>query len=450
MMMNYKVICNLKRFYSSALYITGDKAQKTYVVLNPVIDFEKHLTKPDKLLKNIEARGLPINVDAIVKKWIFFQDILNRKQTLDQTRQDIFQNISQLLKKQEVDQTEVDKWRLHAKIVKDDLKHLKDSYYDIEGSTMLQILGLPNDLHNKTPFVKKNVICTHSIKPTNSSLNNIDIGIRNGYLKYLDPFTCYLKSDAALLELSILEYFKRKLIKLGYSLFSNPNFCRTIIVEGEEICSGRDKVLTLDEQDRDDDNLNRLHLCGSGTLKSFMVYFARHIVNQVVLPLKYFSLGRIYQPTRTDCDSSLFNLSQQSVVNIFRADLEENREDLDGFIELISKIYGILGVHYRIVILPANRIEKAESLRISIEMYSNFKKEYIEVGNISFYDNYISKRLLFTYSCNKERKYPKIIAGQILNFHKFLGCVMENITSDSENLLHVFLKEKINRLNSVV
>ncbi|XP_072399265.1 serine--tRNA synthetase-like protein Slimp, partial [Diabrotica undecimpunctata] len=438
------------RYYSSALYITGEKAQKTFVVLTPVIDFEKHLINKSKLVKNIKVRGLKIDFDDVVKQWTFFQEVSKRKHLLELTRQDIAQNITNLLKKSDTDPSEVEKYKVHAKIVKDDLKNLKISFYDIEEATMLKVLSLPNDLHSQTPHNKETVLHTHLNQPKNDSLDHITIGTDNNFVKYLNPYTCYLKSDAALLELNLLGYFRKMLLEFGHFQFSNPNFCRTVIYDGcVEVDQSNKQVFDVLEHDHDEDNLNRLHLCGSGSLMSFMAYFARHALHQVALPLRYFSFGKVYQPIKDEEPPSFFNLSQQSVISIFNADLEDTVRNVDKVVSEICRIYNSLGFHYRIVILPACKIENSESLHISIQMYSNFKKEYVEVGNVCFYDSYVSKRLLFTYSLNKDKKYPKIISGSLINFHKFLACMLENIASENNINLKASLKKKFDEINNV-
>ncbi|KAJ8971589.1 hypothetical protein NQ317_002872, partial [Molorchus minor] len=68
-------------------------------------------------------------------------------------------------------------------------------------------------------------------------------------------------------------------------------------------------------------------------------------------------------------------------------------------------------------------------------MYSNHLKRYVEVGNVSLYDSYLSKRLLFTYTVNKDRKYPKVVGGTLLNVPKLLACVLENNNSSGKNIL---------------
>ncbi|KAG5862269.1 hypothetical protein JTB14_013697 [Gonioctena quinquepunctata] len=415
---------NFVRRYTSALYITGEKAQKNFVVLTPVVDFDEKLINKDSLRNNIAKRGLGIDIEQIEKKWKFFKSIEERKQHLETTRTEISVAISNLLKISDSKQDDIERLKLHARVVKDDLKNLKDTFYGIEEDTMLKILSLPNDLNEKTPE-RESVIYSspNSNIIEKSSKNHIEIAKSNDYIQYLNPSTYYLKSNVALFEISVLNYFRQRLLKSGYVQFSNPSFCRSIIVEG---CGETSDVFTVEEESSSKNEINRLHLCGSSNLYPFMAYFARHALQQSRLPLKYFSVGKKYTPVLTESSASLFNLSQEAVLNTFIAVSEED-DILDSIFEEVSKIYEPLGYHYRLTLLPANKLEKSESLRLSIQMYSNYLQSYVEVGNVSLYENYMSKRLLFTYNSNKGKRYPKVVSGTLLNVPKMLGCILKII-----------------------
>ncbi|KAJ8953071.1 hypothetical protein NQ318_013413 [Aromia moschata] len=350
--------------------------------------------------------------------------------------------ISELMKDVDKNKNDIDALKLHSKLVKDDIKNIKDYWYGLEEDTMLQILNLPNILHKKTPLENITIYATQDcIKEKSKS--HMEIAEEYRYVEYFDPLTCYLKSDAALFELGILNYFRDGLSRTGFTQFSNSNFCRSVVLEG---CGDNYekplKAFTLEEVEDSRDDINRLHLCGGASLYAFMAYFTRNLLQQTHFPLRYFSLGKKYQPANKNLPNDLFNLSQESALNIFIATLEE-----DDFLEETTKrviaLYEPLGHHFRLTLLAADKLERSESLRLSIQMYSNYLESYVEVGNISLYDNYLSKRLLFTYNVNKERKYPKIIGGTLLNVPRMLGCVLENSVFFNKDLMTPVLKYEV-------
>ncbi|CAH1974000.1 unnamed protein product [Acanthoscelides obtectus] len=422
----------LKRCYS-ALYITGKKAQETFAVLTPYIDFEeRYNNKKNELIANIAARNYPLDIHKVFDSWEFFQTVDDRRKKLEATRTELAQKISTLMKEYSKNEDEIKKLRLHAKLIKDDLKAMKEHYYEVEEQVMLKILDLPNVLHPKTPLKEETVICQYLEKPESSSESHKDIAEKLGFLQYIDKTSSFLKGEASLFEQAILNYFRNCMIDSGFTVFCNPSFCRSVVAEG---CADMENVFTIAESEHSKENLNHLHLSGGATLLSFMAYFTKHTLLSTQLPLKYFAVGKRYRNVDPEKTDDLFNLSQESSLNIFLATADNELVDLDCVLKDVKGFYQKLGYHFRMVLLPANRIEKSESLHVSIQMYSNHLNGYVEVGNISSYDSYLSKRLIFTYNdqSSKDRAFPKIIAGTVLNVPKVLGCVLEN--SPDKNLL---------------
>ncbi|KAH1027604.1 hypothetical protein HUJ05_001082 [Dendroctonus ponderosae] len=206
-----------------------------FVVLTPVIDFEKQIEHKENLIENIKARQLPIDINAVEEQWNFFQDIEHKKKALEQTRTGISQRMSYLIK-QENDfpsSKELDKLKLHLKIVKDDLKHLRTMRYSVEEAAALQVLNLPNVLHPKTPENEELEVYRYLEINDSKTENHLTLGNQK---------------DAALFERSLQNYFNGELVKLNYLQFSNSDLVKSVVVEG---CGGNpfagSDVLTLED-----------------------------------------------------------------------------------------------------------------------------------------------------------------------------------------------------------
>lgn len=440
-------VCNFiyrllpRRQLSSALYITGEKAQTNFALLTPVIDFEEKVKDKENLRQNIVARHLPIDLEKLIQRWIFFQFMQERKDVLEHTKSELGILITDLMKTSEENKEDIEKLKLHMKMVKEDLRNIKTFYYAAEEETMLNILNLPNTLHEDTPLTDEKVVYTFLEKSSGSSEHHIKIGNKKGLFKYLDSLTCFWKSEAAIFELSLLNYFRHNLDKSGYFQLASPNFCKSVIAEG---CGKNPSKLFCIRADELVDKVNKLHFCGGSSLFAFMAFFTKLVINSNLLPIKCFSIGKVYQPCPSSKPPSLFNFSQQSTVSFFIAMSNEN-DSLKTLIEEVKTLYQNLGYHFRLVLLPADRLDKAESSRLSIQMFSNYLGKYVEVGNISLYGSYLCKRLLFSYTKKNERLYPKIISGTLLNVPKVLGCVLENHSLSGNDLLNDTLKEYVSK-----
>lgn len=434
--LNFCRFTQLKTFrrFSSALYLTGDKAHTTFSVLTPHLDFEERLRNKDKLEKNLKLRECDINLDELARIWNFYKHVESKHDDLEDARESISQTIKNLAKRGGKYAEKINNLKAHGKIVKEDLRVLKESLWSIEEKAAIQVLALPNDLHEKTPENEELIIHSYlNHVATSSNKFHLDSDI----IEYANPYNYYLKNDAAVFDLYSTFYFSDKLLGKKFIQFSNSDFSRSVIVEGcGEEYSDNSKVFTVNEIDLEHKHENsRLHLTGGASLTAFMAFYSRHNIFPTLLPLKYFTVGKKYQPVKSEV-KSLLNVSQETAVNIFIA-TKDSIEDMNQHFEIVLKdaieIYETLGYHFRVSFVPAKQLQKWESLRVSFQMFSVHLNKYVEVGNISLCGNYISKRVLFNYGKAADLNYPCIITGTLFSVPKLLACVLE--TSDDLNKL---------------
>lgn len=418
----------LKRTFSSALYVTGDKANETFRVLTPYLDFDERICDKGELEENIKSRGLDTNITKVKKYWNFYKAIDDKKRILEATKDEISLQIRKLLEEPEKNARDLEKLKTHAKLVKDDLKNVKDYLYGVEAHAVENVLSLPNRLDSKTPREVQEVVHIFLEKKEQPSKHHLEIAKDLQLIKFVNG-KLYLKNEAALLELALQNYCDNFLLQHKFVPFSNADFVRSVVVEG---CGTdfRDKleILTLEDKHGEKNHeLSRLHLVGGASLYSFMAYYTKHFVLTTCLPLKHHALGRKYRPVVSK-DSGFFDLEQETAIEIFIATMNNGISSEKLFEEVLSLLIGLyenLGYHFRLVYVAANKLKKHESLRVSVEMFSYHLQSYVEVANVSFYGDYLSKRLLFTYTEEKQRKFPCIISGTILSVHKLLGCILE-------------------------
>lgn len=412
----------------SALFITNDKANETFSVLTPHLDFDERLKEIDKLKENIKLRALPINLDEIVSVWIFYKKFETQKKDLEISRVNIMKTIKQL--SQEKDAEEIEKLKTHGRMIKDDLKAIRDSFYSVEENAVLKALSIPNVLHEKTPDLDE--VIFHTFKEITVEKSESHLNLAKDLIEYSEPNCYYLKKEAAEFELSSTFYITDYLLNLNYTQFSNSDFTRSVIVEG----CGTDfldpkQVFTLSEPEGVIHENFRLHLTGGASLHSFMAFNCKNTIFPSLLPLKYFTVGRSYSPfvkNHKEC-YSLFNVTQETAVNLFVAtkdDVTEMNLEFERVLTDVIKLYESFNVHFRCRYAPANELKSWESLRVDFQMYSPSLMRYIDVGYVSICDNYLSKRLLFNYGKGFDMNFPRIISGCIYRFPRVLACLIES------------------------
>lgn len=421
-----KLTRNYRKFYST-LYVPDNKAKDKFAYLTPYINLDGIFKNKTSFVENFKNRKISVEFEQIEEKWNFYRELKSKKDILEKNRASIADSLKKLYVQPEENATEIDKLKLHIKLVKEDLNNLKEFFYDVEESVMLDVLKFPNSLHENTP--KDNPIILYECQKDNNNSkteSHMEIGGKLNLIKYINSSCCYLKNDAALFEISILNYFRVNLLKLQFTQFSNTCFVKSIVAEGCGLAfEDNNKLFKLNPHHQNESS--EMHLVGNASLSSFMAYFTKYLLPTSRLPLKTFSIGRIYQPSTNSSPNNLFNLCQQSGLSVFIATNNNQNQILDDLISNLTNLYKDLGYQFRLSIQPAHKLHLSESYRLSVEMFSNNLQCFMEIGHVSCYDDYLSKRLLFNHVDNdKKRYFPKVIAGCIVNIHKILACIIEN------------------------
>lgn len=411
---------------SSALFINSLKATDNFAYITPHVDYQERIKNKELLQNNLDKRKSKIVLNKIENLWSIYEDLKNRKLQLEERKSAVSKELGVLINsKQQGDH--VEKLKIQNSLLKENVNKLKIPLWSAEETAVEEYLKLPNELHPLTPCFNKNIIYEYGSKPSNSK-NHVDIGGELNLLKHTQNGNYYLKGDAALFELGSKYYFSGILKQNSYTQFSNPDFSKSLIIEGCGV-DHTDPNATFILHHNEDTKVNvdnRLHLTGAGSLFSFLAYYAKNILHGKSLPLKYFSLGRQYMPSNST-EASLLHASQSSAVQLFGITKSGTDADimLQETIETVKKAYGELGYHFRLSYVPACELKMWESLRVSIEMYLCSLQSYIEIGNISISGDFICKRLMIMYDYEKQHRFPHLISGTVLNVPKFLACVLE-------------------------
>lgn len=427
------VLRSLHRKYSSALYMTGDEAKESFSVITPHIDGDVRFKEISSLKDNIDRRGLKMDVEKVQSLWNALRRVEKDKMILESRRIEIANKIKQI-RGVNADSKEIDGLKLQGKLLRDDLKTTTKAVWELEKKAIPKILSLPNDLHTRTPNSDLEVIFQYGEEPALKTVeSHLEIGKRLGILDYISPEWYYLKGQGAIFELGILDYFANEITNRNFIKFCNSDFCRSVVVEGcgldhenpaeTFILEDRDEILDIKD-------VNRLHLVGGASLVSFSAFHAKQIVPASSLPLRLVAMGRHYTPDNQDQNGNnlfgLFRVCQSSSVGLFVSATDDKSEldEFDRCVTMITEIYKKLEYPFRIVYLPAKDLKQYESLRASIQMYSLHFGSYVEVGHVSMYGSYISKRLLMRYEA-RELKFTHIVSGTAVSVPKLLGCLLE-------------------------
>lgn len=354
-----------------------------------------------------------MDLDDFRVEYMMFQSVTERKVAMENRRAEL----SKLIKESE-DEALI----TQAKHLRDDLKQLKENSYHLEDQFVTNYLSLPNFIHPETPERGKKVI--HSFKddveraePTSSTIDDL--------IEFYDPTCYYMKGEAANFDLFMPMHALSHLQRDGFVSFCNPDFTRSVIAEGAGV---NVKDLFLLKEDDIDNKLNLLHLTGNASFLNFLSFVTKLSVFPTTLPMKLVGTGKQYDASNHYEHQDLYKVVQSTCCQNFIATIDGSTfsDIISKQTESFIKLFEAFGQHFRIVYYPPDELKRAESFRMGVEMFSPLQQTYIEVGNFSYYGDFISKRLLFNYKVGKEFHFPHIYSGTVVNVMKLLLVLIEN------------------------
>lgn len=428
---------SFERDYSSALHISGNKAYKAFAFLSPYLDFDERFANVDKLQKNLASRGMDVDATQLKEMWHFYVKMVADKYALEDHNTELVGHIKILGSAEHTAEQEQEllKWRTQIKIVREDLKTMKEAICDLSENVVEKLLKLPNELHPRTPIgepvILKSIGSVTEISEKNRR-SHVDIGTSLDLLDYKNSMCYYLSNDAALFELAVLAHAGRVLGGNNMVKMSGTDFSRSLLVEASGL-NHEDPMAAFVIEDHNEverGSPNRMHLIGGASLISFLAFHTKQLVNPKYLPLKYFATGRQYTPLPRDSHPrGLFTACQASVAHAFVVVKDTKSEDygmlFEELLETVCRLYDDLCDHYRVVMRSASELQFCEEMRVSFEMWSPFMNQYVEIGHISTYGDFLSKRLLIAYQTSTGRNFPAVISGTVLSVPRLLACLLE-------------------------
>ncbi|XP_058811879.1 serine--tRNA synthetase-like protein Slimp [Topomyia yanbarensis] len=388
----------IRRTLSSALYITGDKAKEQYAPLVPYLDFQSKLADLGKLESNLRLRRYRLDFEVLKQQWELYRSIELRKRSIEARRVELRDLIAKAVSEDEVKQL-----KMQATLAKEDLKSLKESSYAVADVFVAKnFLRIPNELHERTPADNGVVLFQNT---TVKSKELASIG--EECLEEHDSTRLYMTEDAALMDLFLPMSCVNVFQDAGFILFSNPDFVRSVLVEAAQV--DLNSIYLVNEEVDLEHTLNRLHLCGGGSLLGFLGYFTKLLVFPNALPLRLVTVGNQY-----------FNEKIQTRAVHILATAHHETEAIrifDEAIELYKEFFDRLEIRYRLMLVSAHGLNPAEAMRVDVEVFSPKAKDFTKVGDLCYYSDFISKRIAFNYHEDKIQRFPHIVSGTVL------GCV---------------------------
>lgn len=425
-MLTHQLNFQIRRMSSkSALFVSGRVANKQFAVFTPDTEFAWVKENKEALIKVYKERKSAIQIDKMIADLDLYTDIKRQVEERTKSRDIINQQIKEN-KSKGGDLNIVLLNRL--KDNKKSLKRQKEILWDIEENLILDLLQLQNcdsksifenrDYHTQTDRLSETVFKKGHREL--AEINDLVQFSNNSHTGF------YLKHELARLELQLNQYFQSKLLDHEWEIFSNPDFSKSVVVEGCGIdFMNPDKIFSLKKtQDFGDrTSCNAMHLPGGASLSPFIAYFARNILtNPHILPIKAFCLGRSYSP-QTISSSDLFKTQQSQGLQLFNVSSspESMEEELEIMLECIKDILKVFP-NFSITEQKLADCSTCNSRQYRVTMQG---VDPVDVGHVGVQGKYISQRVMMV---GHDAEYiPLYTVSAHLNITSILGVLVEMV-----------------------
>ncbi|XP_033763393.1 serine--tRNA ligase-like [Pecten maximus] len=220
----------------------------------------------------------------------------------------------------------------------------------------------------------------------------------------------YLMSNAALKEQELITRLCSDLRGSSFTPMVCPEIFKTVPVEGAGIVPQNPKeIYNLEVQDTNKDKAHILpykeYIRGTSVVP-FLAYFTKHLLDSDDLPRKFFTIGRSYE-VEQEMNSlpGLYGTPQNicaEVATMTKNDVQ-NEAVYSELQAMLWRSLTALDIPSRMVLVPAHSLHSSERKRTEVQFWSPSLQRYVEVGSLSCYGDYLSRRLMFRQSGNLKK-----------------------------------------------
>ncbi len=212
----------------------------------------------------------------------------------------------------------------------------------------------------------------------------------------------YLKNEATILELALVQFTLDILKDEGFTLFTPPTLVRERALYGTGFLpTGQEDIYKIEGED--------LNLIGTSEV-ALGAYHMDETLLEEQLPLNYCGISNCYRTeasASTKDDKGIFRVHEFKKVEMFKfAHPERSWDEQEEMIRIAERVFQELGIHYRVVNICTGDIGAVAARKYDIEAWMPGQGRYREVVSCSNCTDYQARRLNVKYR-EKEGAPPK-------------------------------------------
>ncbi len=401
-----------------------------------MIDLELFRKDPKVFESEIKNRGLKIDTGTGLK--------------LDKERRDLILKVDKLRSDKNTASKiiptlkgeERNKKISQMKKINDDLKKLEIRLAEAEEKFIAHFSKYPNLSHSTTPVGKDesgNVVQFYYGKKPKFDFkprNHIDLGIGLDILdesraaKISGSRFVFLKNEAVLLELALIQYVLNILIKKGFTLLLPPFLVKEKAMYGTGF-------FPVEKTQYYKTELDDLFLIGTSEVP-LCAYHSEEFLDVGVLPLKYTAFSTCFRREAGTYGKDLggmFRVHQFDKVEMFIfAHPEKSWGEYERLRSVLEEIMQGLGFHYRIVNMCTGDIGTPNAKKYDLEAWLPGQNKYRELASCSHDTDFQARRLNIKYRDGKRKELVHTMNSTACAVGRTLIAIYENYQDSEGNI----------------
>jgi seryl-tRNA synthetase len=386
----------------------------------------------DEVVENCKKRGVQADVDAVIRLRDQRNALIVRGDEIRRQQKDVSARIPKAAADERPALIE------QGKVLRDEVSAIDEQLRVVEEQLRSEQARIPNLTHPEAPIggeADAREIRVWGRRPEFSfpvkdhvelaaglDLIDFEAGARVAGSGFY-----FLKNDAVLLEMALVQFALTKLRAEGFTLFTTPDLARDSVLEGIGFTPRGSETQIYSVADTDLSLVATAEITLGGIQKD-------QTLEQSVLPLKYAGLSHCF---RTEAGAAgratrgIYRVHQFTKVEMFGyagPDVKDSDALHQEILRIEEEIFQALGIPYRVIDTASGDLGGPAYRKFDIEAWMPGRGEYGEVTSASNCTDYQARRL--NIRCrSQERKgtqYVHTLNGTAISCARAIIAVLEN------------------------
>jgi len=386
----------------------------------------------DEMVENCKKRGVPADVDAVIRLRDQRNALIVRGDEIRRQQKEVSAKIPKASADERPALIE------QGKVLRDDVSAIDEQLKVVEEQLRSEQARIPNLTHPEAPIGGeadareirvwgRRPEFSFPVKDHVELAADLDLIDFEAGARVAGSGFYFLKNDAVLLEMALVQFALTKLRGEGFTLFTTPDLARDSVLEGIGFTPRGTETQIYSVADTDLSLVATAEITLGGIQKD-------QTLEQSVLPLKYAGLSHCF---RTEAGAAgratrgIYRVHQFTKVEMFGyagPDVKESDALHLEILRIEEEIFQALGIPYRVIDTASGDLGGPAFRKFDIEAWMPGRGEYGEVTSASNCTDYQARRL--NIRCRSpERKgtqYVHTLNGTAISCARAIIAVLEN------------------------